>query len=68
MVELLIAFVHKDAAREVNRRLMDAVDLVLVDAAERALAGVRRVAALLANASAVDTSSVGVVMCPGRRG
>jgi cation diffusion facilitator family transporter len=44
-----ILLVAKDAAREVYRRLMDAVDPALVDAAEQALAGtpgVRRVAAL----------------------
>jgi cation diffusion facilitator family transporter len=48
-ITLAILFVLKDAAREVYRRLMDAVDPTLVDTAEQALAGtpgVRKVAAL----------------------
>jgi cation diffusion facilitator family transporter len=49
LITLAILFVLKDAAREVYRRLMDAVDPALLATAERALAetpGVRRVAAL----------------------
>ncbi|MEV0567174.1 cation diffusion facilitator family transporter [Dactylosporangium sp. NPDC050588] len=48
-ITVAILFVLKDAAREVYRRLMDAVDPALVDTAEATLAGtpgVRRVAAL----------------------
>ncbi|BCJ26676.1 cation diffusion facilitator family transporter [Actinocatenispora sera] len=48
-ITVAIAFVLKDAAREIYRRLMDAVDPDLVDAAETALAatpGVRVVGAL----------------------
>lgn len=48
-ITLAIAFVLKDAAREVLQRLMDAVDPALVDSAEatlRATAGVRNVEAL----------------------
>ncbi|MFF5225101.1 cation diffusion facilitator family transporter [Dactylosporangium sp. NPDC000521] len=48
-ITVAIVFVLKDAAREVYRRLMDAVDPTLIDTAERTLAdtpGVKRVAAL----------------------
>ncbi|HEY3502609.1 MAG TPA: cation diffusion facilitator family transporter [Actinocatenispora sp.] len=48
-ITVAIVFVLKDAAREICRRLMDAVDPALVDAAEAALAatpGVRSVGAL----------------------
>ncbi|GAA4219399.1 cation diffusion facilitator family transporter [Actinocatenispora rupis] len=48
-ITVAIAFVLKDAAREIWRRLMDAVDPALVDTAEHALAttpGVRRVGML----------------------
>ncbi|MEV4140108.1 cation diffusion facilitator family transporter [Dactylosporangium sp. NPDC049742] len=48
-ITVAILFVLKDAAREVYRRLMDAVDPALMDTAEATLAGtpgVRRVAAL----------------------
>ena len=40
LITAAIAFVLKDAAREVFRRLMDAVDPAVVDAAEHALRGV----------------------------
>lgn len=39
LITVAILFVLKDAAREVYRRLMDAVDPSTVDAAERSLAG-----------------------------
>lgn len=48
-ITVAIAFVLKEAARQVYRRLMDAVDPELVDRAEatlRTIPGVRRVAAL----------------------
>ncbi|MEV4758935.1 cation diffusion facilitator family transporter [Micromonospora sp. NPDC049559] len=48
-ITVAIAFVLKDAAREVYRRLMDAVDPALVDQAEntlRAIPGVRDVSAV----------------------
>jgi cation diffusion facilitator family transporter len=48
-ITVAIAFVLKDAARQVYRRLMDAVDPILVDRAEttlRAIPGVRQVASL----------------------
>ena len=48
-IAVAISFVLKDAAREVYRRLMDAVDPAVVDRAEtalRAVAGVREVAAV----------------------
>ena len=48
-IAVAISFVLKDAAREVYRRLMDAVDPAVVDQAEtalRAVAGVRDVAAV----------------------
>ncbi|GAA3149691.1 hypothetical protein GCM10020001_086480 [Nonomuraea salmonea] len=46
LITVAICFVLRDAAREIYRRLMDAVDPALVDAAERILTsvnGVRRV-------------------------
>jgi divalent metal cation (Fe/Co/Zn/Cd) transporter len=43
LITVAIAFVLKDAAREVLRRLMDAVDPALVDRAEAALRAVRGV-------------------------
>jgi cation diffusion facilitator family transporter len=49
LITVAIALVLKDAAREIYRRLMDAVDPVLVDTAERALTatpGVESVGAL----------------------
>ncbi|MDG4787658.1 hypothetical protein O7626_17225 [Micromonospora sp. WMMD1102] len=48
-IAVAIAFVLKDAAREVYRRLMDAVDPAIVDQAEaalRAVDGVRDVTAV----------------------
>ena len=48
-ITVAIAFVLKDAARQVYRRLMDAVDPVLVDRAEatlRTIPGVREIASL----------------------
>jgi cation diffusion facilitator family transporter len=39
LITVAILFVLRDAAREVYRRLMDAVDPAIVDEAERALAG-----------------------------
>lgn len=41
VITAAIAFVLKDAAREVYRRLMDAVDPALVDTAEQSLADIR---------------------------
>ncbi|MFG2074410.1 cation diffusion facilitator family transporter [Nonomuraea maritima] len=49
LITVAICFVLRDAAREICRRLMDAVDPALVDQAERVLAtvaGVRRVGAV----------------------
>ena len=45
-ITVAIAFVLKDAAREIYRRLMDAVDPALVDQAEQALAGTAGVASV----------------------